>query len=118
MPEAAANDPLSRVFFALADPTRRAILARLTDGPATIGELAAPFQLSLPTISRHITLLEAAGLVAKERNAQWRTVRLDSAALKTADAWLAPYRAFFDTRFDALEEHLKSMKTAPNPSKD
>lgn len=109
-----ANDPLSRVFFALADPTRRAILARLTDGPVTIGELAAPFQLSLPTVSRHIKLLEEAGLVRKERNAQWRTVRLESTALKTADAWLAPYRAFFEQRFDALEEHLKSMKT---PSK-
>lgn len=115
MTDTAANDPLSRVFFALADPTRRAILARLSEGAATIGELAAPFQLSLPTVSRHITLLETAGLVVKERNAQWRTVRLQPAALETADAWLAPYRAFFEQRFDALEEHLKSMKT---PSKD
>lgn len=113
MSSTAADDPLSRVFFALADPTRRAILARLTRGPATISELAAPFQLSLPTVSRHIKLLEEAGLVVKERNAQWRTVRLDSAALKTADSWLAPYRAFFEQRFDSLEEHLKSVKAAP-----
>jgi DNA-binding transcriptional ArsR family regulator len=108
-----ADDPLSRVFFALADPTRRAILARLTEGPVTIGELAAPFQLTLPTVSRHIKLLEEAGLVLKERNAQWRTVRLESTALETADAWFAPYRAFFEQRFDALEEHLKSMNTPP-----
>jgi len=103
------------VFFALADPTRRAILARLTEGPATIGELAAPFRLSLPTVSRHISVLETAGLVVKERNAQWRTVRLESAALKTADAWLAPYRVFFQQRFDALEAHLASIKTTTTP---
>ncbi|QDZ15320.1 ArsR/SmtB family transcription factor [Humibacter ginsenosidimutans] len=111
MTEAAANDPLSTVFFALADPTRRAILARLTDGPATIGELAAPFRVSLATVSRHITVLEQAGLVGKQRNAQWRTVHLESAQLQAADDWLAPYRAFFERRFDALETHLKSMKT-------
>ena len=104
-----ANDPLSRVFFALADPTRRAILARLANGAATIGELAAPFRLSLPTVSRHVSALEKAGLVAKERNAQWRTVHLESAALEAADDWLAPYRAFFEQRFDALETHLQSM---------
>ena len=113
MAEAVASDPLSSVFFALADPTRRAILARLMDGPATIGELAAPFHLSLATVSRHITLLEQAGLVAKERNAQWRTVHLEPAQLRAADDWLAPYRAFFEQRFDALEAHLKSMKTTP-----
>jgi len=113
MTDAAAGDPLSRTFFALADPTRRAILARLAEGPATIGELAEPFALSLPTVSRHVKVLERAGLIAKERNAQWRTVRLDSAGLKAADDWLAPYRAFFEQRFDALEAHLKSMKTTP-----
>ncbi|WP_243061968.1 helix-turn-helix transcriptional regulator [Humibacter sp. RRB41] len=110
MPDA-ASDQLSTVFFALADPTRRSILARLAEGPASIGELAAPFHLSLATVSRHITLLERAGLVGKERNAQWRTVHLHAARLEEADAWLAPYRAFFDQRFDALETHLKSMKT-------
>ncbi|NNC12346.1 winged helix-turn-helix transcriptional regulator [Planctomonas sp. JC2975] len=111
MPDATVSDPLSAVFFALADPTRRAILARLMEGPATIGALAEPFRLSLATISRHITLLEQAGLVGKERNAQWRTVHLESARLQDADDWLSPYRVFFEERFDALEAHLKSMTT-------
>lgn len=113
MTDAAGSDPLSRTFLALADPTRRAILARLIEGPATIGELAEPFALSLPTVSRHVKVLEQADLVAKQRNAQWRTVRLESAGLKTADDWLAPYRAFFEQRFDALESHLASMKSTP-----
>ena len=107
------GDALSRVFLALADPTRRAILAKLTEGPATIGDLAEPFRLSLPTVSRHITVLEQAGLVGKQRNAQWRTVHLESSQLMAADEWLAPYRAFFEQRFDALEDHLKAMKTSP-----
>ena len=113
MTDAAGDDPLSRTFFALADPTRRAILARLAQGPATVGELAEPFALSLPTVSRHVKVLERAGLVAKERTAQWRTVHLASARLQAADDWLAPYRAFFEQRFDALETHLTSMKTTP-----
>jgi DNA-binding transcriptional ArsR family regulator len=111
MTDAASGDPLSRTFLALADPTRRAILARLAEGPATVGELAEPFALSLPTVSRHVKVLEQAGLVAKQRNAQWRTVRLDSAGLAAADAWLAPYRAFFEQRFDALDAQLKTLKS-------
>lgn len=111
MPEIEAGDPLSAVFFALADPTRRSILGRLANGPASIGELAAPFDLSLATVSRHITVLERAGLVGKERNAQWRTVHLETVRLEQADAWLAPYRAFFEQRIDALDAHLKSMTT-------
>lgn len=103
-------DRLDATFAALADPTRRAILARLTQGEATVNELAAPFALSLPTVSRHVKALEAAGLITKHRRAQWRTCRLHPAALREAGEWFAPYRAFFDERFDRLEEHLKTME--------
>ena len=102
-------DPLSATFAALADPTRRAILARLTLGEATVMELAKPFDMSLPSVSRHLKVLETTGLVSKSRSAQWRRCRLEVAQLRAADDWLAPYREFFDTRFDRLEEHLKTM---------
>jgi len=103
------TDTLSATFAALADPTRRAILARLAQGEATVMELARPFNMSLPSVSRHLKVLERAGLVRKGRSAQWRPCRLDVAPLRVADDWLAPYREFFDTRFDRLEEHLKNM---------
>lgn len=105
-------DPLSSTFAALADPTRRAMLARLVTGPATVNELAAPFDLSLPTVSRHLKVLEAAGLVVKERNKQYRPCRLETAPLAAADSWMAPYRQFFGERLDRLDRQLKSMLAA------
>src|SRR5213083_641958 len=91
-------DPLSATFAALADPTRRAILARLAEGEATVNQLAAPHAISLPSVSRHLRVLERAGLVVKRRSAQWRPCRLDAAPLAEADAWMAPYRDFFEAR--------------------
>jgi DNA-binding transcriptional ArsR family regulator len=100
------TDALSTTFAALADPTRRSILARLTRGEATVNELAEPFAMSLPAISRHLKVLERAGLVSQGRSAQWRPRRLEVGQLQAADAWMEPYRAFFDDRFDRLEAQL------------
>ena len=100
------TDPLSITFAALADPTRRAILARLSEGEATVNELAAPHAMSLPSVSRHLQVLERAGLVVKSRSAQWRPCRLETAPLVEADAWLDSYRDFFETRFARLEQQL------------
>jgi len=102
-------DALSTTFAALADPTRRAILAQLAKGEATVNELAAPYTMSLPSVSRHLKVLEKAGLVSKSRSAQWRPRRLEVAPLQSADEWLTPYRVFFESRFDRLEAHLKTM---------
>jgi DNA-binding transcriptional ArsR family regulator len=102
-------DALSETFAALADPTRRSILARLATGEATVNELAAPFAMSLPAISRHLKVLEKAGLVVKGREAQWRPCRLEVAPLLGVDAWMTTYRQFFDSRFDRLEQHLETM---------
>lgn len=103
------SDTLSVTFAALADPTRRSILAQLSRGEATVNELAAPHAMSLPAVSRHLKVLENAGLVVKSRDAQWRPCRLEVAPLRDLDAWLATYREFFESRFDALQEHLKTM---------
>ena len=103
------DERLSATFAALADPILRSLLAQLTRGEATVGELAAPHEVSLPAISRHLKVLEEAGLVSKSVSAQWRTCRLDPDGLKRADEWMAPYREFFDTKFDQLEQHLKTM---------
>lgn len=102
-------DRLSATFSALADPTRRAILARLTHGPATINELAAPFDMTLPSVSRHVKVLEAAGLVSKSREAQFRSCRLETTPLEAADSWIGDYRQFFAGRFDALEDQLEIL---------
>jgi DNA-binding transcriptional ArsR family regulator len=102
----ATADALSLTFSALADPTRRAILATLAEGEATVGELAKPHAMSLPSISRHLKVLERAGLVIKGRSAQWRPCRLEPAPLAEADAWMAPYRTFFESRFARLAEQL------------
>jgi DNA-binding transcriptional ArsR family regulator len=99
-------DHLSLIFAALADPTRRAVLAQLANGAATVGELAAPHAMSLPSFSRHLKVLERAGLISKSRSAQWRPCRLDTRALAEADAWLAPYRSFFEERLTRLEQQL------------
>ena len=101
------TDTLSATFAALADPTRRSILARLARGEATVTELAAPFAMSLPSVSRHLKVLERAGLVSKGRSAQWRPCRLEVHALEAADEWMATYRVFFESRFDRLEDQLR-----------
>jgi DNA-binding transcriptional ArsR family regulator len=108
-------DPLSTTFAALADPTRRAILARLSEGEATVSELAAPHAMSLPSISRHLKVLEHAGLVVKGRSAQWRPCRLDPAPLAEADAWMAPYRAFFESRLARLADQLATERRREDP---
>ena len=105
-----AADPLSTTFAALADPTRRAILARLSEGEATVSELAAPHAMSLPSISRHLKVLENAGLVVKGRSAQWRPCRLDPAPLAEADTWMAPYRTFFESRLTRLADQLANAR--------
>jgi len=102
-------DALSATFAALADPTRRAILAQLAKGEATVNELAAPYAMSLPSVSRHLKVLEKAGLIRKGRSAQWRPCRLEVAPLQSVEAWMEPYRKFFESSFDRLEEHLKVM---------
>ena len=103
-------DALSATFAALADPTRRAILARLAEGEATVGELAAPHAMTLPSVSRHLKVLERAGLVVKGKSAQWRPCRLEAAPLREADAWLAPYRDFFEVRLARLEQQLNETR--------
>ena len=99
-------DHLSSTFAALADPTRRAILARLTAGAATVNDLAAPFDISLPAVSRHLKVLERAKLITREREAQWRRCKLAPAPLKDAADWMERYRVFWEERFDALDALL------------
>ena len=106
------TDQLSLTFAALADPTRRAMLARLVQGEATVTELAAPHSMTLPSISRHLKVLEAAGLVHQSKSAQWRPRRLDAERLQQVDQWIEPYRRFFATRIDRLEEQLKREQAA------
>ncbi len=104
------TDHLSATFAALADPTRRAILARLARGEATVTELAAPFDLSLPTISKHLKVLHQAGLISQGRQAQWRPCRLETAPLREVDAWMDEYRQIWEERFDRLDEYLRQLK--------
>jgi DNA-binding transcriptional ArsR family regulator len=103
-------DQLSTTFAALADPTRRAILARLAAGEATVTELAEPFTMSLPAISKHLKVLENAGLITRTRTAQWRPCRLEATPLKHATDWLAEYRRFWESSFDRLDEHLRDLQ--------
>jgi DNA-binding transcriptional ArsR family regulator len=105
-----ATDRLSSIFAALADPTRRAILARLAEGNATVTELAEPFAISLPAISRHLKVLEQAGLISRSRTAQWRSSRLEAEALREATAWMEPYRRFWDVNFERLDAHLRRIQ--------
>jgi DNA-binding transcriptional ArsR family regulator len=105
-----ATDRLSMIFAALADPTRRAILARLTEGDATVTELAEPFSISLPAISRHLKVLEQAGLITRSRSAQWRSSSLQAETLREVLDWVEPYRELWDARLDRLDAHLKQMK--------
>ena len=105
-------DPLSLTFAALADPTRRAILARLANGECTVGELAKPFAMSGPAVSKHLKVLERAGLIVRGRQAQWRPSRLEAGPLKDAAAWLEDYRRFWEQSFDRLEDHLGERQVA------
>jgi DNA-binding transcriptional ArsR family regulator len=105
-----ATDTLSTTFAALADPTRRAILARLAAGAATVKELSAPFSMSGPAISKHLRVLERAGLIARGREAQWRPCRLEAAPLKEVAEWADGYRQFWDASYERLDDYLRQMK--------
>ena len=104
------DDYLSTTFAALADPTRRAILARLASGEASVTELAAPFEMSLPAVSKHLKVLERAGLISRGRDAQWRPCRLEPGRLKEADDWLETYRRFWEQSFDRLSDYLREVQ--------
>ncbi len=104
------QDQLSATFAALADPTRRAILARLTSGEASVLELAKPFAMSLPAVSKHLKVLEKAGLIARSREAQWRPCRLEAGRLKEVAEWVERYRVFWEQSFDRLDAYLKEMQ--------
>jgi DNA-binding transcriptional ArsR family regulator len=112
------QDRLTNTFSALADPTRRAILARLALGEASVNELVEPFSLSQPAISKHLKVLERAGLITRGRQAQWRPCKLEGAALKDVADWLEPYRRLWEERFDRLEEHLRMLQSEPAKSAD
>ncbi|MGZ5374060.1 MAG: ArsR/SmtB family transcription factor [Aeromicrobium sp.] len=105
-----ATDQLSKVFSALSDPTRRDILVRLGEGVATVTELAEPFPISLPAVSRHLKVLEQAGLISRDRQAQWRTSTLRAEPLKEATTWMDHLSRLWDERFDRLDAHLEVMK--------
>jgi DNA-binding transcriptional ArsR family regulator len=105
-------DPLSTTFAALADPTRRAILARLATGEASVTELAGPFAMSMPAVSKHLRVLERAGLISRGREAQWRPRRLEAAPLREVADWVENYRRYWSERFDRLDEYLEEMKKA------
>ncbi len=105
-----ATDQLSTTLSALADPTRRAILARLTSGEASVTELAEPFEISLPAVSRHLKVLERAGLIVRGRDAQWRPCRLETAPLQEVDEWLMRYRRLWDERLDRLGDYLEWLQ--------
>jgi DNA-binding transcriptional ArsR family regulator len=107
------EDELSVTFAALADPTRRAILARLAQGEATVNELAAPFNLSLPGVSKHLKVLQHAGLISQGRRAQWRPCRLEPARLKDAADWIDAYRHIWEERFDRLDDYLRELQSRP-----
>ena len=105
-----ALDQLSTTFSALADPTRRAILARLTAGEATVKELSAPFAMSGPAVSKHLRVLERAGLITRGRDAQWRPCRLEAAPLEEVAEWAENYRRFWDASYERLDEYLQELK--------
>jgi DNA-binding transcriptional ArsR family regulator len=105
------RDPLSTTFAPLADPTRRAILARLASGETSVTELAAPFEMSLPAISKHLKVLENAGLIARGRDAQWRPCRIAGGPLKEVADWTSGYRQFWEESFDRLDEYLKDLQS-------
>jgi DNA-binding transcriptional ArsR family regulator len=108
---------LDATFAALADPTRRAILARLARGETSVMDLAQPFAMSLPAVSKHLKVLERAGLIVRSREAQWRPCRIEPRALKDVDDWLGHYRRFFDESFDRLDDYLKTLQAKPAKAK-
>ena len=114
---AATPDPLSATFSALADPTRRAILARLASGETSVTKLAEPFEMSMPAISKHLKVLERAGLIARGREAQWRPCRLEAAPLKDVSDWVGNYRHFWEESFDRLDAYLVELKNAEKQTK-
>lgn len=103
-------DPLSTTFAALADPTRRAILARLALGETSVTELAAPFAMTMPAVTKHLKVLERAGLITRGREAQWRPCKLEPEALKTVDSWLEDYRRLWEASFDRLDDYLTTLQ--------
>lgn len=105
------TDALSSTFAALADPTRRAILARLALGETSVSELAKPFDMSMPGVSKHLKVLERAGLIARGRSAQWRPCRLDAGPLKEVAGWIEEYRRFWEQSFDRLDDYLREIQT-------
>lgn len=109
-------DPLSATFSALADPTRRAILARLALGESSVNELAEPFDMSLPAISKHLKVLEHAGLISRSREAQYRPCKLEPEALRAVDGWLEEYRRLWNERFDRLDAYLKDLQAKEKKS--
>lgn len=108
------SDPLSLVFAALADPTRRAILGRLATGQASVNELALPFKITLPGISKHLKVLEKAGLIERTREAQWRPCKLRAEPLKQANDWVGQYKRFWEDSFDRLDAYLKELQDKEN----
>jgi DNA-binding transcriptional ArsR family regulator len=111
-------DKLSEVFGALADPTRRAILARLAEGEATVNQLAEPFSISLQAVSKHLKVLERAGLITRGRQAQWRPCRLEAGPLREVAGWVADYERFWQQRYDRLGEHLEQLKNNATHQED
>jgi DNA-binding transcriptional ArsR family regulator len=111
------QDQLSYTFSALADPTRRAILARLALGETSVTELAEPFEMSMPAVSKHLKVLERAGLISRGREAQWRPCRLDAGPLKEAAGWIEEYRRFWEQTLDRLDKYLREIETARAKSK-
>jgi DNA-binding transcriptional ArsR family regulator len=111
------HDQLSSTFAALADPTRRAILARLALGETSVTELAKPFEMSMPAVSKHLKVLERAGLIARGREAQWRPCRLEAVPLKEAASWIEEYRRFWEQSLDRLDEYLRKIEAARTKSK-
>ncbi len=112
-----APDPISVTFAALSDPTRRAILERLAAGEASVTELAAPFAMSLPAITKHLKVLENAGLISRSRDAQWRPCKLEAKPLQDASDWIEQYRQFWEESFDRLDAYLKELQSE-EPSKE
>jgi len=108
-------DPISGVFAALADPTRRAIVARLAGGEATVNELAAPFPISMQAISKHLNVLERAGLIARTREAQWRRCRLEPGPLRELAGWVEQYRLLWEERYDTLDTYLSDLQQKEKP---
>src|ERR1041385_1930146 len=114
----ATDAELNVTFAALADPTRRAILARLAQGEATVLDLAEPFQLSLPAVSKHLKVLQRAGLISQGRRAQWRPCRIEPARLKDVSDWVERYRAIWEERFGRLDEYLRELQTEAHAARD